>query len=150
MSVSEQRSGSILAVDFGNVQTRALLIDLVDGLYQLVARGETRTTAGFPANDARLGLNRVVEQITAVTGRKLLTNDGKVISPEQNDRSGVDYFVTTASTGTRDGEMRPQACPIPASAGGALPRLGRSVVSAMDASSSRFWEVLVHLPLSAF
>ncbi len=99
MSVSEQRSGSILAVDFGNVQTRALLIDLVDGLYQLVARGETRTTASFPANDARLGLNRVVEQITAVTGRKLLTNDGKVISPEQNDRSGVDYFVTTASTG---------------------------------------------------
>lgn len=99
MPVSEERSGSILAVDFGNVQTRALLIDLVDGLYRLVARGDTRTTAGFPANDARLGLNRVVEQITAVTGRKLLTNDGKVITPEQNDRSGVDYFVTTASTG---------------------------------------------------
>lgn len=97
--MAEQRSGSILAVDFGNVQTRALLIDLVDGLYQLVARGETRTTAGFPANDARLGLNRAVEQISEVTGRKLLTNDGKVISPEQNDRSGVDYFVTTASTG---------------------------------------------------
>lgn len=99
MSVSEQRSGSILAVDFGNVQTRALLIDVVDGVYRLVARGETRTTAGFPANDARYGLNRVVEQITAVTGRKLLTTEGKVISPEQNDRSGVDYFVTTASTG---------------------------------------------------
>ena len=95
MDVSEQRSGSILAVDFGNVQTRALLIDLVDGFYRLVARGEARTTAGFPANDARLGLNRVVEQITAVTGRNLLTTDGKVISPEQNDRSGVDYFVMT-------------------------------------------------------
>jgi hypothetical protein len=100
MNVSEQqRSGSILAVDFGNVQTRALLIDLVDGLYRLVARGDTRTTASFPANDARLGLNRVVEQITNVTGRNLLTTDGKVISPEQNDRSGVDYFVMTASTG---------------------------------------------------
>lgn len=99
MNVSEQRSGSILAVDFGNVQTRALLIDLVDGFYRLVARGDTRTTAGFPANDARLGLSRVVDQITGVTGRKLLTNDGKVISPEQNDRSGVDYFVMTASTG---------------------------------------------------
>jgi len=97
--VSEEHSGSILAVDFGNVQTRALLIDLVDGFYRLVARGDTRTTAGFPANDARLGLNRVVEQITAVTGRKLLTNDGKIITPEQNDRSGVDTFVTTASTG---------------------------------------------------
>ncbi|MBA3873863.1 MAG: glutamate mutase L [Anaerolineae bacterium] len=97
--MAEQRSGSILAVDFGNVQTRALLIDLVDGFYRLVARGDTRTTAGFPANDARLGLNRVVDQITSVTGRKLLTTDGKVISPEQNDRSGVDYFVMTASTG---------------------------------------------------
>ncbi len=97
--MSEEHSGSILAIDFGNVQTRALLIDLVDGLYRLVARGSTRTTAGYPANDARLGLNRVVEQITAVTGRKLLTNDGKIITPEQNDRSGVDYFVTTASTG---------------------------------------------------
>lgn len=99
MPVSEEHSGSILAVDFGNVQTRALLIDLVDGLYRLVARGDTRTTAGFPANDARLGLNRVVEQITAVTGRRLLSNDGKIITPEQNDRSGVDYFLTTASTG---------------------------------------------------
>lgn len=97
--MSEEHSGSILAIDFGNVQTRALLIDLVDGFYRLVARGDTRTTAGYPANDARLGLNRVVEQISAVTGRKLLTNDGKIITPEQNDRSGVDTFVTTASTG---------------------------------------------------
>ena len=99
MNVADQRSGSILAVDFGNVKTRALLIDLVDGVYQLVARGEARTTAGFPANDARLGLSRVVEQIKAVTGRNLLSTEGKVISPEQNDRSGVDYFVMTASTG---------------------------------------------------
>ena len=31
---------SILAVDFGNVHTRALLIDLVDGVYRLVAQAE--------------------------------------------------------------------------------------------------------------
>ena len=97
--MAEEHSGSILAVDFGNVNTRAILVDLVDGMYRLIARAEARSTAGFPANDARLGLNRVVEQMTAVTGRKLLTNDNKIITPEQNDRSGVDYFLTTASTG---------------------------------------------------
>jgi len=97
--VADERSGSILAVDFGNIQTRAILIDLVDGIYRLVARGETRTTVGFPANDARVGLQRAVEQITAVTGRKLLLDDGRILSPEQQDRSGVDHFITTASIG---------------------------------------------------
>ncbi|MEZ4671260.1 MAG: glutamate mutase L [Anaerolineae bacterium] len=97
--MAEERSGSILAVDFGNVNTRAILVDLVDGMYRLIARAEARSTGGFPASDARLGLNRVIEQMTAVTGRKLLTNDNKIITPEQNDRSGVDYFLTTASIG---------------------------------------------------
>ncbi|MBN8621097.1 MAG: glutamate mutase L, partial [Anaerolineae bacterium] len=97
--MADERSGSILAVDFGNIQTRAILIDLVDGIYRLVARGETRTTVGFPANDARVGLQRAVEQITAVTGRKLLLDDGRILSPEQQDRSGVDHFITTASIG---------------------------------------------------
>ena len=86
--MAEEHSGSILAVDFGNVNTRAILVDLVDGMYRLIARAEARSTAGFPANDARLGLNRVVEQMTAVTGRKLLTNDKKIITPDQKELSG--------------------------------------------------------------
>ncbi len=97
--MAAEPSGSILAVDFGNVLTRAILIDLVDGVYRLVARGETRSTIGFPSNDARVGLRRVVQQIAEVTGRKLLTPDGRVITPESSDRSGVDDFVMTASIG---------------------------------------------------
>jgi hypothetical protein len=97
--MAEERSGSILAADFGNVTTRAILIDLVDGVYRLVARGEGRTTAGFPVGDVSVGLKRVAEQISAVTGRKLLHDDGLVITPERPDRSGVDHFVMTASTG---------------------------------------------------
>lgn len=97
--MAAEPSGSILAVDFGNVLTRAILIDLVDGVYRLVARGETRSTIGFPSNDARVGLRRVVQQISEVTGRKLLTPDGRVITPESSDRSGVDDFVMTASIG---------------------------------------------------
>ncbi|MFN8561403.1 MAG: hypothetical protein U0703_07240 [Anaerolineae bacterium] len=38
---------SILAVDFGNVHTRALLIDLVEGVYRLVGQSEVGTSAGF-------------------------------------------------------------------------------------------------------
>lgn len=91
--------GSILAADFGNVLTRVILIDLVDGVYRLVARGETRSTGDFPVGDSRYALVRVAEQITSITGRKLLDEKGRVITPEQSDRSGVDVFLATASTG---------------------------------------------------
>jgi uncharacterized protein (TIGR01319 family) len=97
--MAQERSGSILAVDFGNVLTRGVLIDVVDGVYRLVARGETRSTSGYPVNDVFVALRRVADQITAVTGRRLLSKDGKIITPEQQDRSGVDDFVATASIG---------------------------------------------------
>ncbi len=97
--MAARRSGSILAVDFGSVHTRAVLIDLVDGVYRLVARGQERTTAEFPIGDARLGLARAVNQLSRITGRKLRGSGEIITMPEQPDRSGVDYFVTTASTG---------------------------------------------------
>jgi hypothetical protein len=94
------RSGSILAADIGNVYTRVVLIDLVDGIYRLVARGEARSTTDFPIGDVTVGLARAMAQVSAVTGRKLVSEkDGHLIKPEQADRSGVDEFITTASTG---------------------------------------------------
>lgn len=90
---------SILAVDFGNVHTRALLIDLVEGVYRLVAEAEERTTATFPESDVKIGFQRALLQLTNVTGRRFLQKDGTIITPEQPDRSGVDAFVTTASIG---------------------------------------------------
>lgn len=97
--MAARRSGSILAADFGSVNTRAVLIDLVDGVYRLVARSQERTTADFPINDARVGLTRAINQLGRITGRKLRGSGDLVTMPEQPDRSGVDYFVTTASTG---------------------------------------------------
>ena len=90
---------SILAVDFGNVHTRALLIDLVDGVYRLVAQAEEQTTGSFPISDVGVGFRRVVQQLSAVTGRRLLQENGTIITPEQMDRSGVDAFIATASIG---------------------------------------------------
>jgi hypothetical protein len=93
------RSSSILAVDFGSVLTRAVLIDLVDGVYRMVARGETRTTGGYPVSDVSVGLDRLLRELNESTGRKFIGDDGKVITPEQPDRSGVDDFLATVSIG---------------------------------------------------
>ncbi|MBL8134493.1 MAG: glutamate mutase L [Anaerolineae bacterium] len=90
---------SVLAVDFGNIHTRAVLIDLVEGAYRVIASAEERTTAGFPIDNVGVGLRRVVEKLSALTGRQLLSRDGRVITPEAVDRTGVDIFLTTASVG---------------------------------------------------
>ena len=97
--MSARRSGSILAVDFGNVRTRAVLIDLVDGAYRVIASGETRTTIGFPAANVAVGMRRAIDQVSQVTGRRLQEANGRLITPEQPDRSGVDAFLATASIG---------------------------------------------------
>ncbi len=97
--MAANRSGSILAVDFGNVHTRAVLIDVVEGRYQLVSQARTRTTAGFPANDISVGLRRVLEALGEATGRTLFVPASRIITPEQPDRSGVDSFIATASIG---------------------------------------------------
>ncbi len=91
--------GSILAADFGSVTTRVLLIDVVDGVYQLVAQAESRTTLGFPVNDVSVGLTRALRYMSDVTGRTFTNDQGRVIVPQRMDGSGVDYFLTTASAG---------------------------------------------------
>jgi uncharacterized protein (TIGR01319 family) len=90
---------AILAADFGSIHTRLVLLDLVDGAYRLVAQAQARTTAGFPYNDIGLGLQHAAQEISSVTGRVLLDDQGHLITPEQPNRSGVDELVATASAG---------------------------------------------------
>lgn len=90
---------SILAVDFGSVHTRAVLIDRVSGHFELVGFARTRTTDTFPAQNVKIGLDRVLAQLTDVTSRTFYSPEGTIISPEEPDRSGVDTFVITSSGG---------------------------------------------------
>jgi hypothetical protein len=92
-------TSSILAADFGSVHTRVLLIDVVDGMYRLVARAIVRSTGGFPAGDVALGLRGAVKEIESITGRTLLDKAGDMITPEGMNRTGVDYFLATSSGG---------------------------------------------------
>ncbi len=55
---------SILAVDFGNIHTRALLIDLVEGVYRLVAQSpKNARPAAFRSRTWSAGFRRVAVQI---------------------------------------------------------------------------------------
>lgn len=90
---------SILAADFGSVHTRAVLVDVVEGQYRLVAYERGLSTLSGSAEDLTVGLANVVRQMERFTGRSFYNPLGQIVTPEDNDRTGVDYFVTTASAG---------------------------------------------------
>jgi uncharacterized protein (TIGR01319 family) len=90
---------SLLAIDVGTIATRAMLFDLVDGRYRFVALGSAPTTAGVPYNDIGEGLRAALDQLSEITGRKLVGNDGRLIVPAQSSTTGVDTCVATLSTG---------------------------------------------------
>ena len=97
--MTERPINSILAADFGSVNTRALLFDIVEGEYRLVAQAKSRTTIGSPIDDAQAGLSNALRELAQASGRRFFDEGGALIRPEQADRAGVDYCVTTASAG---------------------------------------------------
>ncbi|MGJ3239722.1 MAG: glutamate mutase L [Anaerolineae bacterium] len=129
------RVSSILAADFGSVQTRVVLFDVVDGEYRMVAHAAGRTTLGYPDDDLNVGLRRLLQQITQVTGRQFYNQHGRVITPEDRSRNGVDYFVTTASAGR----------PIRAIVVGLVPEI--SITSALRAISGTYIETVAQFHL---
>lgn len=93
--MSERRVNSILAVDFGSVNARALLFEKVDGFWKLAAREAAPTTSGGPQAD----LAALLEILGERSGRRLVDETGRLIRPAREDRVGVDYFLTSASAG---------------------------------------------------
>ncbi len=88
---------SILAADCGSTTTKVILIDVIDGQYRFVARGEALSTIEPPWADMLLGVRHAIEQIEEATGRLLLDERGQLITPEQAGGNGVDAFVATTS-----------------------------------------------------
>ena len=97
--MTEGHKDSVLAVDFGSVNTRVLLFDVVDGDYALVAHRQGKTTIDAPTDDVRVGLTKILRELSSDTARRFLDDDGELIKPEQSERIGVDYCITTASAG---------------------------------------------------
>lgn len=92
-------AGPILAVDVGSIYTRAVLLDIVDGGYRFIARGESPSTAVDPWKDVLVGVFNAIDQIAAATEREIIDQDGDLILPPEGDFRGVGVFVATASAG---------------------------------------------------
>ncbi len=97
--MAEQRElKSILATDCGSTTTKAILIEKRDGEYPLVVRGEAPTTVEAPFEDVTKGVLNAIEEVEDLTGRKLL-DGGKIITPQKDENTGVDVYVSTSSAG---------------------------------------------------
>lgn len=90
---------SVLAIDFGSVQTRALLFDVVESQYTFIAAGLAPCTMGAPYFDALESFHLAMQHLTRITGRTFLDDESRLILPSLEDGSGVDRLVLTFSAG---------------------------------------------------
>jgi len=90
---------SLLAVDVGAANTRAVLFDVVEGEYRFVASGTAPSTAEAPLKDVSEGARQAIRNLQALLGRPLLDKQNNLITPNQPNGSGVDALVVTLSAG---------------------------------------------------
>jgi MutL protein len=99
MPASLVQGDSLLAVNIGAAITRAVLFDVVEGEYRLLASASAPSTVEAPFQDVSEGVRSAIQDLQTVTGRTLLNADRRLITPSQPDGSGVDAFVSTLSAG---------------------------------------------------
>jgi len=92
----------ILATDCGSTTTKAILIEKHGGEYRLVVRGEAPTTVEAPFEDVTMGVLNAVAEVEELSGRTLLDEHHRIISPARDSdgkRVGTDIYVSTSSAG---------------------------------------------------
>lgn len=99
MSTSLVDADSLLAIDIGTINTRAILFDVVDGRYRFLASGSSPTTAGAPYLDTGEGVRRAIQEVEEISGRDLLDSEERLILPSQSEGGGIDACVATISVG---------------------------------------------------
>ena len=99
MPASLIQGDSLLAVDIGGANTRAVLFDIVEGEYRFLAASSSPSTAEAPFKDVSEGVRNAIAGLQTVTGRTLLDSDRRLVTPSQPDGSGVDAMVSTLSAG---------------------------------------------------
>ena len=92
-----QRLESLLVADIGSSTTKVGLVDRVGSDFRFVSSGLSASTAEPPTSDVLVGLRRAIEFVQARTGRRFLSDDGELITPERSAGQGVDAFVATTS-----------------------------------------------------
>ncbi len=90
---------SILAVDCGNLFTRATLLDVVDGQFRLLGQGRALSSHRPPAAHLMHGVIGSTAQLESLLGRELMDKQGMLIMPERGSGQGVDSCVVSISAG---------------------------------------------------
>jgi hypothetical protein len=90
---------SLMAIDIGETSTRALLFDIVDGVYRFIAAGTAPSTIGLPYRNALEGARLAIDALQEITGRELVGSDERLIIPSMADGSGVDSLAVILSGG---------------------------------------------------
>jgi uncharacterized protein (TIGR01319 family) len=90
---------TILATDCGSTTTKCILIELVGSEYRLTTRGEAPTTVEAPFDDVTVGVSNAAREIEELSGRTILDEHGKIITPTLPDGRGVDLYLSTSSAG---------------------------------------------------
>jgi uncharacterized protein (TIGR01319 family) len=88
----------ILATDCGSTTTKAILIEYHNGEYRLMNRGEAPTTVEAPFEDVTMGVLNAVGEVEELSGRKLVDENRRIISPA-NGNEGTDIYISTSSAG---------------------------------------------------
>ncbi len=99
METSDRPGDSLLAIDVGEINTRAVLFDVVEGRYRFLAIASARTTAKAPHNHIGEGVRLAITRLEEITGREFIGEDDRLIIPSGLDGSGIDLFVGTISAG---------------------------------------------------
>ncbi len=88
----------IVATDCGSTTTKAILIEYINGEYRQTTRGEAPTTVEAPFEDVTMGVLNAVGELEELSGRKILDDNGKFITPSKGD-VGTDVYISTSSAG---------------------------------------------------
>jgi uncharacterized protein (TIGR01319 family) len=98
MSIDLDKINVILATDCGSTTTKAILIQKVDGQYRQTHRGEAPTTVEAPFEDVTMGVLNAAQEVGELAGRKLVADDGSIITPA-TATEGCDIYISTSSAG---------------------------------------------------
>ena len=96
--VNNKETRVILATDAGSTTSKARFFKKIGEEYRFIASGEAPTTVEAPFEDVTMGIRNAITEVEELTGHSLLTDEG-IIIPTQDDKTGVDLYVTTSSAG---------------------------------------------------
>jgi uncharacterized protein (TIGR01319 family) len=88
----------ILATDVGSTTTKARLFGKKDGEWRYIVSGESPTTVEAPFENVCMGVRNAVKEIEELIGLKILSDEGRIMTPHQKG-GGVDFYCTTSSAG---------------------------------------------------